>query len=1039
MSELFNVETRQKESLPQDQLEKAIVSGTHAYKSNADVNVFAPGGRLVSVKGQDLADALRQGYKVETPLQFASRKYAEENKGISGAAKVAIREAADQLSFGVTEAALKATESDLEKAKYQALKNENELASIAGNLGGFVGSMFYGGPLFKAASKAGLVGEGAAKLATKAVETALKNQGLGQFAAARAAGSIAANTLETGAKLGVEGLALMTPKALTEAALGEPKEAAETLAWGFGIGALLGGVGGFASKSFEKSQATLDKAQEFLAQKLDPEGFAAIKADKMAQEAAEKEAAKEALKGAKAAPPGAPEAVAPVEKASVRVNPGEVEQKAAQMEAEEFANAAKSAMDPLSADFIDAAVKEGADKKTLVTLTDVVGKRKQNAQEIIDAASRLGVQDQVLAGQVADNNLIQGMSFRLADRPTQAGFKARAQVQGQFKAMEQGVLRSIGRETAEVVARNPSDVGSSIASNIAEMVGAKYDSFSQLYERVNKAFPSIPVNERGLNQIAKNILNTEINGSQIVSKLPNSSTARLLSEVADNITRQTTLQDLRNFQTYLRKAYNPATLSAIDKEALGIVQEKLGNAIERHLNQFVKKQGPGAEADALKALLPEKKVADAQYREFREFLSELAPELGYKKRIDTPTSVIRFLEDVDGEKLFKAMSKSKKLGLLEKEVPVAYKEFLEAKKDELLSGAMKDGKLELAQFHRKVDALPWEIKEKIIAADPQAYLDARTLRESFSIKGSLINPSGTSFAQSMDKALEGGFLSKIPGVGLALEFGFKNVQDAAMEKLVNKVSNIEALLVAEAAKKEAANELSRIPAMIEKMATKAKETVKVASVGAVARAFDSEGDRKDFMAKIRKTLYDSQGNPEKVQKKAGQWVNWTEKQGAPTIAMELSGQLNKAMAYLQNEVPKQMNPNPLVKQRWEPSDTELASFERKASVVLNPFSVIDDLGNGSLTKDQLTALQTVYPSIYEKIRSGVVESLTTFDNTVPYPMRIKLSLLFGASLDQSLAQVPQLQQTFSAQTQSMNTKNLSLAKNTQTQSQRLGV
>lgn len=1036
MSELFNVETRKAESLPQDQLEKAVMAGTHSYKKDADVNVFAPGGRLVSVKGQDLADALAQGYKIESPLQFASRKYAEENRGISGTAKVAIREAADQLSFGVTEAVLKKTESDLDKAKYQALKNENELASLAGNVGGFVGSMFYGGPLFKAASKAGLVGEGAAKLATKAVETALKNQGLGQYAAARAAGAIAANTLEKGAKLGVEGLSLVAPKALTEAALGDPKEAAETLAWGFGIGALLGGAGGFASKSFEKSQATLDKAQEFLAQKLDPEGFAAIKAEKTLQAEAEKAAAKEAVKGTKAAE----EAIKPVSEPTVKVNQAQVQQTAERLEAEEFANAAKAAMDPIEADLIGAAAAEGADKSTLVKLTDVLGKRKVNAEEVVSAAERLGVKDQILAGQIADNNLIQGMSFRLADRPTQAGFKARAQVQGQFKAMEQGVLKSLGRETAEVVARNPSDVGGSIAEKIAGMVEAKYDTFTQLYERVNKHFPAIPVNERGLNNIAKNILKTEINGSEIVSKLPNSSTARLLKEVADNITRQTSLQDLRNFQTYLRKAYAPQTLSAIDREALGIVQEKLGNAIERHLNQFVEREMKTSVAkETIASLIPEKKIADKEYRAFREFLSELAPELGYKKKIDTPTSVIRFLEDVDGEKLFKAMSKSKKLGLFEKEVPVAYKEFLEAKKDELISGALKDGKLELGAIQRKIDALPWEIKEKVIAADPQAYLDARTLRESFSIKGSLINPSQTSFAQSMDKALEGGFLGKVPGVGLALEFGFKNVQDAAMEKLVNKVSNIEALLVAEAAKKQAASELSRIPDMIEKMVKKTKETVKVASVGAVARAFDAEGDRKDFMAKIRKTLYDSQGNPEKVQKKAGQWVNWTEKQGAPTVAMELSGQFNKALAYLQSEVPKQMNPNPFVKERWEPTDTELAAFERKASVVLNPFSVIDDLGNGSLTKDQLTALQTVYPSIYEKIRGGVVESLTTFDNTVPYPMRIKLSMLFGATLDQSLAQVPQLQQTFSAQPQSMNTRNLSLAKNTQTQTQRLGV
>lgn len=215
------------------------------------VTVIDTDGRAFGLPESQLPQALAQGYTVETSEGKAVRNFLDENKGISGDLRVALKSFASEATFGVLGAIDAHTGDPLERAKNEALEKDHTVANIAGGLGGFAVSMLYGGELFGGASKAGkavelgILGTKAGqKVAGEAVGAALARFApAGAEAAARELGpSLARKMIASGAGSAVEGLVLGAPRAVTEAALGDPGQAAETLLYAGGIGALFGGV-----------------------------------------------------------------------------------------------------------------------------------------------------------------------------------------------------------------------------------------------------------------------------------------------------------------------------------------------------------------------------------------------------------------------------------------------------------------------------------------------------------------------------------------------------------------------------------------------------------------------------------------------------------------------------------------------------------------------------------------------------------------------------------------------------------------------------
>ncbi len=247
MPVLYNTQTRKPENVSEDQLEQSILSGTHAYQAGDKVNVLDSQGKSYSLPATELSEALSTGeYKLELPRQQAVREYVKENSGIKGATKTAITQFADEALMGIPEIIYDKTSDPLEVAKKEALKKENAFSNAAGGILGFGASLLYGGPVGKAAvlsSKAGTKAV-AGRLAAAGVEKG--TQSIAKDLAKR----IAKNSIQ----MGVEGATFAAPVAITEAALGDPELAAETLLTG-GLAGAAFGAGGTMIKDIGKLTA----------------------------------------------------------------------------------------------------------------------------------------------------------------------------------------------------------------------------------------------------------------------------------------------------------------------------------------------------------------------------------------------------------------------------------------------------------------------------------------------------------------------------------------------------------------------------------------------------------------------------------------------------------------------------------------------------------------------------------------------------------------------------------------------------------------
>lgn len=239
--DLYNTKTKQKEAVDSPEgLQNALLSGSHSFAAGSQVSVRSPDGQIGKLPAENVVEAIRAGYQVETPTQRTIREYVDSNKGLSGAIKVGLGQFADEALLGLPELIFDKTADPLEVAKKEALKSEHELANTLGGIGGFGASFLTGAPIWKAGTAAGekVAAHLAKKLAVEAGEE------VGKRTLNKAAREIVAKMSGTA----VEGAVTTLPYAVTEAALGDPSAAADSMLAGVGIGAFFGGASGLGKE-----------------------------------------------------------------------------------------------------------------------------------------------------------------------------------------------------------------------------------------------------------------------------------------------------------------------------------------------------------------------------------------------------------------------------------------------------------------------------------------------------------------------------------------------------------------------------------------------------------------------------------------------------------------------------------------------------------------------------------------------------------------------------------------------------------------------
>lgn len=269
---------------------------------------------------------------------------------------------------------------------------------------------------------------------------------------------------------------------------------------------------------------------------------------------------------------------------------------------------------------------------------------------------------------------------------------------------------------------------------------------------------------------------------------------------------------------------------------------------------------------------------------------------------------------------------------------------------------------------------------------------------------------------SLSDYLVGGFGGMMHPAGLALGFGNKFMREngnALIAKFGNKIS----LFLANRAAQEAAAEVNKIPNILKDISLGERIIPRLAS---------EAGDIKNSLSHLLGKEYKNDAkaiehiNYILTQNNMPNQIDGLLNRGAPNISLAYSNKRQGVKDYLFSKIPRNpLAPGPF-QTPWQPSKKQIRDFKDIVSIVNNPYSVIDRLKDGSLNNNHIDALKTNYPGVYNQVVNKIKE-YGTIHPKMPYQKKIKLSLLLGEPLDNSLINVASLQQTYQSEAPSNQT------------------
>ena len=282
----------------------------------------------------------------------------------------------------------------------------------------------------------------------------------------------------------------------------------------------------------------------------------------------------------------------------------------------------------------------------------------------------------------------------------------------------------------------------------------------------------------------------------------------------------------------------------------------------------------------------------------------------------------------------------------------------------------------------------------------QALKDYTTLMRIFPDATS-VNPSGTAKTlwQMLKTEAHGSFdLVKILG-----KFASEKTVGKIQENI--QMQNINNML---AGKAERATVLGEVAKMVEKTNDKISK--------GIGQIFQNKAAKGAIVGGTIKLMHSDYN---KNAKKVSEYANNQQKliddlnthteslyANAPNITQGVINTMMSSMNFLNSKLPKPNNELPL-SAKWEPTNSQKASFNRYFNAVSNPVSVLDDIKTGTLSNETMEALQTVHPHLLQDMQMKVMEKMVPgkYEN-MGYATKISLSKFLQQPLEESM--IPQV-------------------------------
>jgi hypothetical protein len=121
----------------------------------------------------------------------------------------------------------------------------------------------------------------------------------------------------------------------------------------------------------------------------------------------------------------------------------------------------------------------------------------------------------------------------------------------------------------------------------------------------------------------------------------------------------------------------------------------------------------------------------------------------------------------------------------------------------------------------------------------------------------------------------------------------------------------------------------------------------------------------------------------------------------PGLHTSTINSITRAINSISRRIPKQpdMVQGAYNTGRMNVSRRDMEKFARAYHAINNPFSILEDLESGDITRDAVNAVKEVYPNLYGEYVSRLLSSIIGMEDELDYKSRVKLSVLFGAPFD----------------------------------------
>jgi hypothetical protein len=608
------------------------------------------------------------------------------------------------------------------------------------------------------------------------------------------------------------------------------------------------------------------------------------------------------------------------------------------------------------------------------TIIDNLRNLKPHASQIESAAADLGVP--AFPGQLSANDAVQKMWQVLSESPTALG-----------QAEKQKILDSLGvvqKRVEDVIKASSTasraEVGQTLADSFLEKAQKMIDSYSAKFKELNLTESAIPVNERSIAQIARNIRRIKTVQQGGAPQFAEALQARLANvKTLEDLTEQ--IKIINNDMKVMSNAIGGDPNAA---RVAGIVKDKL----ERLYEVTIKRQFSPRDQ---KFLLDTYKASRKEFAQAANKLGRIAGVTG-AKNIGSPINFVRMLQnegkfnaDVLVDKLFQKKN-SKFLEFFQKEFPEEWEMVKNYQKSQI--GDYKDGILNVNGVLRTYEKMEPEVQKALFNEQQRRVLDAtKTYMEAFPKP---INPSGSAHTLGWM-----GFLTK------PIESALETVRDLAFKAGLGGL---------ELSAKEAprANALSSI----RNYASKTEKAVRSGAAAVfskpVLRATLRGGvemmDGKEYKKTIKK-IDESLANPDQFHSMLDKsTVNLHEY--APQTAFAVQQKMVVAAGFLASKAPRGTQTSVLSKP-YEPSKSEVMKFARYYNMVEKPTSILQKIKIGQVLPEEMETLKVVYPQMLQQMQGIVMEELADHmaaGKDLPYQVKIGLSQFLETPLTNSLKQ-----------------------------------